>query len=233
MASRQYDESYRFNGAAVPPAVASITNGPWCSKKTGSCTVAQANSGWMTLALDATSEVQNACLYQGDVLSFPIAKLISVEFLVKASASLPAAVSAFFGVGSARNDDPAAVAQFAGFRLKGSNAVVAETDDNVNDINDVATGLTLDTTPKRFQIAFQEDVTAVVNGQSKGGLASVAFLGTDGGGRLRRVAQNQIFDMSKATSDMQVILQLQKTVGTTTGSLSVKLVNVSYVIDEI
>lgn len=231
MPTRQYNDSFRFTGAAVPPAVGSITNGPWCSKKVGSCSVAQANGGWMTLALDPTSEVQNACLYQGDVLSYPIAKLIIVEFLVKASAGLAAAVSGFFGVGSARNDDPGAVAQFAGFRLKGSNDVVAETDDNVTDINDVATGLTLDTTPKRFQIAFAQDVTPVSNGQSRGGLASVAFLGTDGGGRLRRVAQNQIFDMKAATSDMQVILQLQKTTGTATGSLSVKLVDVAYVDD--
>lgn len=229
MPTRQYNDCFRFNGAAVPPAVASVTNGPWCAKKTGSCSVAQANGGWMTLSLDATSEVQNACLYQGDVLSYPIAKILIVDFLVKASASLAAAVSGFFGVGSARNDDPGAIAQFAGFRLKGSNAVVAETDDNVTDIDDIPTGLTLDTTPKRFQIAFQQEVTPVVNGQSKGGLASVAFLGTDAGGRLRRVAQNQIFNMAAATSDMQLILQLQKTTGTATGSLSVKLIDVACV----
>lgn len=231
MAIRTYNDTFRFNGAAVPPAVGAVTNGPWCSKKTGSCNVSQGNGGWMNLALDATSEVQNACLYQGDVLPYPVRKLLVVEFIAKLTASLPAAVSAFFGVGSARNDDPGAIAQFAGFRAKGNNTIVAETDDTLNDNDDVATGVTLDTTPKRFQIAFQQEVTAVSPGQSKGGLGSVVFQASDALGNLRRVAAHKVFNMENATSDLQLILQIQKTTGTATGTLSVQLADVQYNLD--
>lgn len=224
---------YYFDGASVPPAIASVTHGPWAAKKTGSCTVSQVSGGGMKLALDATSEVQNACLSFGDILSWDIKKLVAIEFWLAISASLNAAVSVFAGVGSARNDDPGAISQYAGFRAKGTNLLVAETDDNVRSIVDIATGITVSgATFKRLKIGFQEEATPVVRGNSLGGLASVEFLATDAGGRVRRVAQQQVFDMRSANSNVQPIVQIQKTTGTAVGDVTVKRIR-AYLTDEI
>lgn len=216
---------FYFDGAMIPPAIASVTHGPWAGKITktaGSPTIQNVSGGGIALALDNANEVQNLCLSFGDVLSYPISKLVSIELWATLSASLAASVSAFLGVGSARNDDPGAINTYAGFRCKGNNTVVVETDDNTTSIVDIATGLSLSTTQLRLKIGFQEEVTPVSRGLSKGGLSAVQFFMTDGGGRLRRVAQNQIFNMGAATGNVQPIVQIQKTAATATGTLTLK-----------
>lgn len=216
---------FYFDGAMIPPAIASVTHGPWAGKITktaGSPTIQNVSGGGIALALDNANEVQNLCLSFGDVLSYPISKLVSIELWATLSASLAASVSAFLGVGSARNDDPGAINTYAGFRCNGNNTVVVETDDNTTSIVDIATGLSLSTTQLRLKIGFQEEVTPVSRGLSKGGLSAVQFFMTDGGGRLRRVAQNQIFNMGAATGNVQPIVQIQKTAATATGTLTLK-----------
>jgi hypothetical protein len=105
-------DDYRFNGISNPPALASVLAGPWASKITGTGpTVSQVAGGGMALAMNATSEVQNLCLYFGDILSYPISKLVSVEYWAMVSASLAAAVTASFGITNARNDAIASITQ--------------------------------------------------------------------------------------------------------------------------
>lgn len=216
-----------FNGEIVPPDTGSVTAGPWASVTTGSCTVASA-AGAMVLTLDSTSEVQNACLYQGDVLSYDIDDLESIEFWVKASASLDSSVSVAIGVASARNAAIDSITEAALFRLIGNNTVVVETDDGTNNNDDVATGDTLSTTWKRCVINFKDSTTTVVPGPNLGAPSNVNFRMENSQGLLREVATGTRFDMSNYTGGLQPFVQIQKTSGTATGTLSVRRVKVNY-----
>lgn len=226
-------KTFDFRGAIAPPVVAS-RQGEFCSKITaaaGAPTINAISGGTLDLAMDATSEVQNLCLYQGDILPFTFQDLIRVEIIAKVSASLAAAVSAVFGVASARHDTLDSVAAHAWFRLQGSNSVLCETDDGTNDKDDIATGMTLSTTLKRFVIDFATGVqTRQLPSASLGGRGNVFFSVDNGNGNLRRVAESTVFDMSNytATSGLQCIAQIQKTSGTAVGTLSIESFNVEY-----
>jgi hypothetical protein len=158
-------------------------------------------NGELTITLASTSEVENVCLFQSDVLNWDIDKLIHAEFRVKTVASLDSATSLAFGMCSARADDPDALAAHASFRLIGSNAIVCESDDAVTDKDDVATGTTLVATYKKFVIDFQDktDVKFYVDGV--------------------RVAASTTFDMSGYTAGLQPYVQIQKTADTNTDSV--------------
>jgi len=216
---------YHFRGVGSPPAVGSADGGPWVKKITaagGSPTVAPSADG-MALALDATNEVQNLCLYMGDVLPFDIDDIIRLEVLAKISASLDASVSAAFGLAAARNDDLDAIAAAAWFKLAGSNDVVLESDDGTNDNNDAATGVTLADTFKRFSIDFSAGVlTQSPPSQSLGGKAALQFQADNANGYAQRVGANTAFNMSNYSSGLQLFAQLQKTAGTATGTLTIQ-----------
>lgn len=223
---------YDFRGADAPPVVASRL-GTWCSKITktaGSPTIAAVNGGAMELALDSTAEVQNLCLYQGDILPFRIQDLIRVEIVASVSASLAAAVSAAFGLASARNDTLDSVTANAWFRLQGSNALLVETDDGTNDNDDKATGITMGTTLKRFVIDFTGVQARQLPSASLGNRANVSFWADNANGDLRRVADTTLFDMSNytATSGLQLFAQIQKTSNAATGTLSIESFEVEY-----
>jgi hypothetical protein len=223
---------YDFRGADAPPAVAS-RQGTWCSKITaaaGSPTIKSVSGGTLDLALDATSEVQNLCLYQGDILPFKIQDLIRLEIVASVSASLDASVSAAFGLAAARHDTLDSVTAHSWFRLQGSNALLVETDDGTNDNDDKATGITMGTALKRFAIDFTGVQTRQLPSSSLGNRANVAFFADNSGGDLRRVADTTLFDMSNysATSGLQLFAQIQKTAGTAVGTLSIESFEVEY-----
>lgn len=219
---------FDFRGAFSPPAVGS-RQGRWCSKATGSCTIASASGGPMVLTLDATSEVQNACFYMGDILPYDIEDLIRVSFLVKASASLAAAVSGAFGVCSARNDTLDTIAEQAMFRLQGSNALLCESDDGTTDNDDIATGFSLSTTYRRCVIDFSTGIlTRSPPSKSLGGRAQTYFYVSNDNGSLQRVATGTNFNLSAYAGNLQLFAQLQKTSGTATGSLSILEIEVEY-----
>lgn len=220
---------YDFRGAYKPPAVAS-RQGPWCSKitaATGAPTIQTGSSGAIELALDATNEVQNLCLYMGDVLPFDIEDLIRVEFLAAISASLGASVMAAFGVADTRNDTLDTIAKSAWFRIEGNNNVLCESDDGTTDTDDKATGETLSTTFKRFAIDF-----SVGNNPrnppslSQGGLSDLQFFMSNSNNSLRRVASGVRFDVSAYAGQLQLFAQIQKTAGTALGTLSILGVDV-------
>jgi len=100
--------------------------------------------------------------------------------------------------------------QSISFRLIGSNAILCETDDSVNDKDDVATGVSLSTTYKRFFIDFT------------GGKSNVKFL-VDG----QRVATSTVFDMSNFSTGLQPYIQLQKTASTNTDSVIVDYIEIT------
>lgn len=166
-------------------------------------------NGEATLAFDSQSEIQNVCLFKSDVLNFDIDTIHSIELRVKTVAALDTATSLAFGLCSARNDAIDSLAAHASFRLIGSNSLVVETDDSVNDNDDVATGATLGSTYKRFVIDFA------------GGKSDVKFY-VDGA----RVAASTTFDMSNYSAGFQPYVQIQKTADTNTDSVVIDYIKI-------
>jgi hypothetical protein len=222
---------YDFRGAYAPPVVAS-RQGPFCSKITktaGTPSVAAVSGGTLDLALDNANEVQNLCLYQGDILPFDIAKLIRLEMTVKLSASIAAAVSGFFGFGSARNDAIASIAQRAGFGFSGSNAITIDGVDGTNSQTGKATGYSLTTVLRKFAIDFSVGNAAQSPPSlSKGGQADVRFFMSNDRGSLVQVGVATRFDLSAYAGNLQLIAQIQKTAAVATGTLSVEEIDVEY-----
>lgn len=214
---------YDFRGAHLPPLVAS-RQGVWCRAITGAAppTVQSVSGGPIELALTATNEAQNACLYMGDILPFDIDDLIRVTFIAKLSAALAADVMGAIGVASARNNTLDTVAEAAWFRFEGNNNLVCESDDGTTDNNDVATGETLVASYKRLVIDFQTGLKTIgPPSPSKGGKADVQFFAGNARGVLRRVAMGTSFDMSAYSGNLQLLAQIQKTAGTSVGTLSI------------
>jgi hypothetical protein len=214
---------YDFSGAHKPPAVASRL-GTWCSKITaaaGSPTVQSGSGGAMELTFDNTNEVQNLCLYTGDVLPYLIGDIIRVEFLAKVTASLAASVSGFIGLGSARNDAIASIAQRVGFTLA-QNVVNGNAVDGTNSQTAKATGFSLVATYRRFAIDFSVgNLTQSPPSLSKGGIADVRLFMSNDKGALVQVCPATRFDMSAYALGLQFIFQFQKTAATATGTLSI------------
>jgi hypothetical protein len=202
-----------FCGGAT--IAATVGEGFWKITDTsaaGTPTFTKANAehgGTFTLAFDVTNEVQNLCLDFGDKLQFDIDQLIEIEFRIKTVAALTAANRLAFGLQTNRNDNTDSTNAHAQFLLAGSSAVLCETDDNVNDIDDKATGQTLTTTFRRFVISFAA------------GKADVRFF-IDGD----RVAAGTTFNMSNFTTQLQPFVQLQKTASANTDSVTIDYVGV-------
>ena len=177
--------------------------------------------GEATLALAATSEVENVCLHMGDDLNFDIDKLQRVVFKIKmGQAALDAASQVAFGMCSARNDAIDSIAEVACFRVIGADdttAVVCESDDGSNDNDDVASGQVLADSYKRFVIDFA------------GGKSDVKFYMDNGDGSLVRVADSQTFDMSNYSAGLQPFVQLQKTADTNTDSVVIDYIHIESV----
>lgn len=216
---------YDFRGHNVIPATASNVGTPFSKADTsasGSPTMLGLNGGGLRLALDSTNEVQNLCLFMGDVLPFDIDEIISAEFCVKTVASLNAATSIAFGLASARNDAIDSIAAHASFRCIGNNNVLVETDDGTNDNDDIGTGLTLGTTWKRFRIDFAtRNTTMEPPTLSRGRKSNIEFFGGNDNGSQRRVASGTRFDMSNYSSGLQIYAQLQKTAATAADSFDI------------
>jgi len=196
---------------------------------TGATHAAAANGNY-DLALDNTAEVQNLSLTMGDILRYDIDNLIRVEFLAGITSADMANVTAVLGVGSARNDDPDALAANAYFKLAASLAVVVESDDGTNDNDDKATGETLVTAVmRRFAIDFSRDVQTVSPpGTPKKGKGNVHFYMDDANGFLKRVGSSVLFDMSNYSAGLQIVAQLQKTSATNLATLHVRDIKVEH-----
>jgi len=222
-------DRYSFRGLFTGTSAATALI-PWAFlRERAEETCVGRNLGGVTMTLGATDQTQNANLYFGDVLAYDIDDLIAVEFTIQTVAALAAASSIVVGMASARNNDPDAVAANAYFKLAGSNALVVESDDGVNDNDDVATGQTLVATWKRFRIEFGEGgLTQSPPTASLGGKADVRFYCDDARGRLRRVADGTRFNMNNYALGLQPYVQLQKTGGAVTDSVSLLEFMVEY-----
>jgi hypothetical protein len=167
-------------------------------------------NGLATIGFDSQNEVQNVCLYHGDDLGFDIDLVDQIEIgLFLGQATVDSATSIAWGLASARNDDPDALAAAALFRCIGSTAIVCESDDGTTNKDDVATGKTLGQTLTKFVISFAA------------GKSNVKFYaGAD------RVAASTTFDMSAYSAGLQPFFQIQKTADTNTDSVKVDYVKI-------
>jgi len=216
---------YDFRGELALAAAGSGAGGPFVKADTSSAgapTVGGLAGGGLRMLLASTTEVENLCVYMGDVLPFDIDDIISFEIVAKTIATLDSATSIAFGLCSARNDAIDSLAAHASFRCIGSNSVVVETDDGTNDNDDVATGLTLGATWKRFRMDFaSRNTTIEPPSVSKGRKSNIEFYGANDNGSLRRVASGTRFDMSNYSSGLQIYAQLQKTSDANTDNLDI------------
>jgi hypothetical protein len=226
-------DDFRFNSQMVPPVVGSPDSGYWRKKTTGAgggIVNAVVSGGLYTLAMDATNEVQNLCLYGGDVLGYPIDKLVQVDWWAKVSAGLAAAVSGAFGLSTARNDAPESAAQFALFRFVGGtpNELMISTSDGTNVQSQIDTGLPFAATLVRCTMDFASGLFSVAGGQSSGGKSNALFSAEDGRGNLKRVCASTRFNLSAFAGNFQLVAQIQKTSGVAVGTLSIQRVRVKY-----
>lgn len=202
-----YDD---FNGAVAALPTSADPATAWMIDDTSSAGAPTYTKGTSeaTLTLASTTEVENVCLHFNDALDFDIDSIIRMEFRAKVTATLDSATTVVMGLGSARADDPDAVAANAFFKLAGSNAVVVETDDGTTDNDDNATGVSLSSTYKRFVIDFsggKSDVKFYVDGVKVG---------------------TETFTMSAYSSGLQPIFQIQKTSDANTDALTIDYVKV-------
>jgi hypothetical protein len=204
MAGIQDFQTYQddFIGASVTFPTSANIGTPWVTAVTGAAPPTHVrNASEAVLSLTADNQAQILGMHHGGALTFDIDDIQSVEMRVRIGAATFTSGSIFvFGVGSARNDTADTVTASAWFRMEGANSttqVYVETDDDVRNIDDIATGVTLGTTYKRFYIDFT------------GGKSDVKFY-IDG----QRVAASQTFDMSGYSAGLQPIIQLQKAANT-------------------
>lgn len=171
--------------------------------------------GEVAVTMASTSEVENVCVYHGNSLPFDIDRITEARFRFKLSqAALDSATQFAIGLAGDRNDAIDSIAQAALLRIIGAddpNAVVIETDDGVNDNNDVATGKSIaDTNVHELIINFaagKTDVRFFLDGQP--------------------LAPTTTFDMSNYSGALQFFAQIQKTADTNTDGFS--LLEGSYV----
>lgn len=151
-------------------------------------------NGEYSVAFDNTVEVQNGCLYNGDILQHPIGRINRVLMRLKLNvATLDSATSLAWGITSDRNAAIDSIAAAILFRCIGSNAIVVESDDGTHDVDDEPTGRLMSNAYHDFVISLAnlKDVKFSIDGQA--------------------VAPKKVFDMSGYTGAFQPFVQLQKT----------------------
>lgn len=225
MAQQTRKYRYDFRGHIAYPATASGVGTPWVKADTstsGSPTIGGLTGGGVRLLLASTGEIENLCLYFGDVLAFDIDELVSFEIIAKTVATLDSTTSLAFGLTSARNDAIDSITEAAIFRCIGDNSIVVETDDGTNNNDDVATGMSMGTSWQRFKIDFaSRNTTQDPPSLSLGRKGNVEFYVGNSLGSLRRVASGTRFDMSNYSGGLQPFIQLQKTSDTNTDNLDI------------
>ncbi len=154
--------------------------------------------------MDSDSNAEIAALDWGDQRGFNLKGKGAIEFAVRVSVAPTDVGEMVFGVAGNHNAVADTITESAWFKLDGSLAIVAETDDTTNNNDDKSTGVTAVITAYNiFRIDFKD-------------LADVRFY-IDGA----RVASATTFDMSNLTDAeavMQPYFNATKATGTGVGS---------------
>lgn len=196
----EFDDDFLGHRVYSPTAGSNVNHGYVIADTSSAGTptyapVDGAESGEVAVDLASTTEVENVCLFQNDILQFDIDKIVEFGCRVKLNvATLDAASQFAIGLAGDRNDAIDSIAQAALFRVIGTGSIVVETDDGSNDNDDVATGKSLSNSYQWLTISFangKSDVRFFVNGQP--------------------VATSTTFDMSNYAGALQLFAQIQKT----------------------
>lgn len=159
------------------------------------------NGGELKVDFDNTSEIQNVCLYQSDILQFSVDKIMWAEFRVKMNQAAINAASTFtIGVTGARNDAIASITERALFRLLGSTSttgLLLDAADGTNSVTGKVSGETLINAYKTLRIDFSQ------------GKSDIRFF-VDG----VAVGLDNTFSLGAITSSLQFFSQIQKTADT-------------------
>lgn len=219
-------DRYCFRGNGLPVATGSASESPWRYKFTNTPTISNSADG-LVMALAATNEAENNCLYFDDILSYDIDDLVRIEFLLKVT--IPGTITASqvaFGLAGTRNDAIDSIAQHASFRLIGTSDLLLESDDGTNDNDDKDTGIDIVSGDwYRFAIDFSEgNQTRSAPYASLGGKGDVHFYA--GSTAHRRQSKNVGFDMSNYSGGLQPYVQLQKTASTNVISVTLREITV-------
>ena len=151
--------------------------------------VPDAAGGQVSLALDADNNAEDAVLYWGDQRGIDVSKQAVIEFRARVSVLPTLTAQIVIGLCGDHNLDKDAATESAWFKLDGSGAVLAESDDTTNDNDDKSTGVTVAATEWHiYRIDFTD-------------LADVKFF-IDGAG----VATGTTFNMSNLAG-AELILQ--------------------------
>lgn len=164
------------------------------------------------LHMHATSEAEDAVLYQNDNKTFDVGEGLIFETRIDMAVAPGTGVVAVFGMCGDHNLDKDTATEAAWFRMDASLVLKVETDDTTNNNDDIATGITLVAgTYNIFRIDFTD-------------LTDVKFF-VDGD----RVADGTTFDMSNlsaAEQKMQPYFSLDKASGTGLGDINIDYVKV-------
>lgn len=177
--------------------------GGWTIKDTsssGTPTYTIQTGGGAKLLCDNTSEAQVVSLYQNDTLGFQLVDIQRVSWLAKV-AGIDSVTTLVMGLATTQNDTPDSATNNCWFRMQGSastSLVVVETDDGTTDNDDKATGVSLASTWKKFEIDFSN------------GISDVRFF-IDGAA----VGRGTTMSMAAITTEsVQPFVQVQKASGT-------------------
>lgn len=143
------DEDFIGAGhSSIPVAGTPATGYPWVRRTVQTAgapsvaIVANSVGGQVLLALDATSEKQEASLYANDVLNWDVTKGLVWEARIALAVLPGAGVEAVWGLQSTWIDGPDNAGFYARFQALASGAVSMQTKDGVNTLS-AATGFTL------------------------------------------------------------------------------------------
>lgn len=150
MAAVMLDEDFIGPGhSTIPLNGAPATGYAWVQrtvKTAGAPTVAivpNAGGGLVALVLAATSEAEEADLYQNDMLNWDMTKYASFETRLSMAVLPASSAECVWGLRSAWVSGPDNFAQYLDFQILGSGAVNVRIKDGVNSPQSYATGATL------------------------------------------------------------------------------------------
>lgn len=174
--------------------------------------------GEFEMAFDNTNEAQILTLYTNDELNIDSQNdpVFMARFLV--DATLNANDALVIGLAGAQNDTLDSVAQHAWFKIAGANtSLLVETDDGTtdNDDNDSTFDLTAGT---HVEVKIDMSDTSAVKFYYRETL----------GGAWTRILEDEVFDVSAYTGNLQPFVQFQKSSGTQTTGVRIDYIHCTW-----
>jgi hypothetical protein len=173
------------------------------------------DGGKMVLTIANDTEVENVCMSHNDILMYDVRKIKNFWYIAKV-AGITSTTTLVMGMGAARNDTVASVANYAWYKMLGSSsttALTAGTDDATTADDDNDTGTTLAAVYKRLFVDLSN------------GISDVRFY-VDGA----RVLSTTTFSLADlgAGLNWQPLVQIQKTSAAGTPAVHIAQFGITY-----